>query len=111
MSRACKPQGSKLKTHDSRLTIGIDIKGRALGWFDVRQRQLDRDRRADTARARDGNRSAVQLDVALRDGQSESRPGRLRREVRLEDLRQRLLIHADARIGDLDDQAWSGPLD
>src|SRR5260370_41508767 len=86
----------------SQLTTDGDVKSTTPGWFDVGRRQLDRDRRADAARARDRNRSAVQLDVALRDGEPESRPGRLRREVRLEGLRQRFPIHAAAGCAALD---------
>ncbi len=44
------------------------------------------------------NRPAVQLDVALGDRQPQAGAGRLGREVGLEDPRERLLIHADARV-------------
>ena len=45
----------------------------------------------------------IQLHVPLGNRQAEPGAAGLRREVRLEDLRQRLLIHADAGVGDLDD--------
>ena len=60
-----------------------------------RHGQHDGDRRADASLALDLNRPAIQLDVPLRDCQSQSRAGGFGREIRLEDFRDRLGVVAN----------------
>src|SRR5687767_10732797 len=85
--------------------LSVFIRRRTESVF-IRGRQTDDDCGPAAFLALDGNGSAVQLDVAPRDAQSETCPGGSGREVRLERALERFTIHPDAGV--LDAQSHPG---